>query len=681
MPQKTPFAPKVLLGNGAAENAQLIHSSALAFPGLSMDRRVKIIHNNAMKTSKADMPLLRPASTLPGHTPLLLSPWLFVGAAAVLGLAITFWAIKNAEQEENNMTRNLLERAGALMWAMEGSARAGMGMHSTASYLQFMIEETALQADIIYMAVITRDGAIMAHSDRARIGGRLYDEDGMKGMAPFSHISWRVIKTDNGRRVFEAFRFFTPLQAFKMLDDRRCMLAERHGGRGHSPKRGAPQGSLSPGGVFTPPYAGIAPLRPPTPAGRPLPDADNSPIMSIGLDMASYDTALVAGRRSISFTAFLVGLLGAGGFIALYWAQSYKLSRRLLLDTRAYAKEVVGSLPLGLIILDPSGRVGQVNGPAEKLLGSAESELLGRRLDDSQGEDWRALAARVDKGEAVLEEEHSLSTSSGKNVPVSISASRILNEEGQSLGRLFLLRDLREVKRLREDLRRSERLSTLGNMAARVAHEIRNPLGSIKGFATFLGSCCADLKNSDPAVGEAARTMIGEVDRLNRVVSELLDFARPPSLAVAPADLGELMRRCIRLASMDAETRGITLDLEEPAEPLSVAVDAERITQALLNLLLNAVQATSPGGRVGIRAPEPEEGFALLCISDTGKGMDPELLTRAFNPYFTTRATGTGLGLSIVSRIIEDHHGEIRLESKPGLGTTVTIRLPLAPAK
>lgn len=638
-----------------------------------------------MPHSPPRISLLRFSSALPRHTPLLLSPWLFVGAAVVLGLAIAFWAVKNTQQEKENLARNLVERAGALMWAMEGSARAGMGMHNTASYMQFMMEETAKQKDIIYMAVITRDGRILAHSDRSRIGERLYPDDGMADITPFDHISWRVVPAGDGARVFEAYRNFKPLPGFREKSGhRRMMSGSRHGHNGEFFREVAPRGAMRPPAAFLPPPAGIAPP-PPRPAqdGEPLSEDSGDLLIIIGLDMASYDSALVAGQRGILFTAILVGLLGAGGFIALYWAQSYKLSRRLLLDTRAYAEEVVNSLPLGLVIIDPSGKVGQVNGPAERLLGRESGELIGRSLDETQGKDWRALAARVDAGEAVLEEEHSLGAASGKAVPVSISASRVLNEEGRSLGRLFLLRDLREVKRLQAELRRSERLSTLGNMAARVAHEIRNPLSSIKGFATYLGSCCGTSESDNPAVAEAARTMIGEVDRLNRVVSELLDFARPARLIKSPTELGELMLRGIRLAAMDAESKGVALRLDDSGaggsgKGVFVAVDGERITQALLNLLLNAVQATDAGGTVILRALPPEEGFAGMTVSDTGSGMEPEVLAQVCNPYFTTRATGTGLGLSIVARIIEDHQGEISMESRPGAGTTVTVRLPLA---
>lgn len=638
------------------------------------------------------------SSSLPRHRALLFSPWLLVGFALILALAIGFWAVKNTRQERENMVRNLVERAGALMWAMEGGARAGMGMQSTASYLQFMLEETAKQPDIVYMAVITRQGEVVAHSDRSRIGQQFYPPDGMEGVSAQPAIDWRMLRTRDKQRVFEAYRLFTPLPGFPATKEQMGHGHDRHGRGGHR------MGRMMAGrahGMRPAPFQ-PAPIRPPFPESPPAPSAgiqpppssdsgfapeaaqqpenENDLVIVIGLDMAAYDNALVAGERSTLFTALLVGLLGLGGFTSLYWAQGYKLSRRMLLDTKAYAEEVMNSLPLGLVIFDSSGRVAQVNGVAESLLGRRAEELMGRPVPEVQGEDWVSVAARVGEGEAVLEEEHNLVPASEKAddrkaIPVSLSASRILNEEGEGLGLLFLLRDLREVKRLRAELRRSERLSTLGNMAARVAHEIRNPLSSIKGFATYLGS-----RHNNDADRDAARTMIGEVDRLNRVVSELLDFARPANLAIAPTELGELLARATRLAAMDAESKGVALTLHPSAsaEPIMVAVDAERITQALLNLLLNAVQATDSGGNVSLGTLPSEGGRVALTIRDTGRGMTPEVLAQVFNPYFTTRASGTGLGLSIVSRIVEDHGGEIRMSSTPGKGTTVTLWLPLA---
>lgn len=643
------------------------------------------------------MSFQRSTPTLPRHTAMLFSPWLMVGSALILSLAIAFWAVKNTNQERESMARNLLERAGALMWAMEGGARAGMGMQRTAFYLQFMMEEIGKQPDIVYLAVITPQGDIVAHSDPASIGKRLYPPSGMEGLDASSRIQWRFLQLKKGSRMFEAYRLFTPLPGFDPMGHN----PRRHGGRpGHmmgmmhgrngipsrTPPPPFPEGGGPPSGAF-----GMPPAPPEVPGGVPpvSSEALGAPpsawagglIVIVGLDMASFESALIAAERNTLFTALLVGLLGLGGFLSLFWAQSYKMSRRMLLDTRAFADEVIGSLPLGLVILDADGTVAEVNAVAETLLGCPKAALIGKKTAQLPGSYWADMEQRARLGRAVLEEEHALAREaeeSGEPVPVSVSASAIINEEGEVLGTLYLLRDLREVKRLQAELRRSERMSTLGNMAARVAHEIRNPLSSIKGFATYLGA-----RRDNPQDQEAARTMIGEVDRLNRVVSELLDFARPSNLTIAPVPVGELLERAVRLARMDAEARGVSLRIESgdpQSASVQVAVDAERITQALLNLLLNAVQATDRGGGVTLAALPPERGASVVRIIDTGKGMTPEILAQVFSPYFTTRATGTGLGLSIVSKIIEDHHGIISMTSSPGEGTVVTLCLPLAVA-
>ena len=649
------------------------------------------------ENNRITMSLQRPSSALPRHTAMLISPWLLVGSALILSLAIAFWAVKNTRQERENMVRNLLERSGALIWAMEGSARAGMGMQRTAFYLQFMMEEMGRQPDIMYLAVITPQGDIVAHNNPAFIGKRLYSSEEMAKLEPAPGIQWRFLPSKNGGRMFEAYKLFIPLPCLPN------MAPHDRKNPGHKPgQMGMMHGreQSAPPVIIRGPWGGgpriwFLEQRPEGASGprsmAPAPAAQGGGLtVVVGLDTASFESALVTGERNTLFTALLVGLLGLGGFLSLFWAQSYKMSRRMLLDTRAFADEVIGSLPLGLIILDASGTVAQVNAVAESMLGCEKARLLGQKAGELPGAYWADIKQRVQGGKAVLEEEHALSLACGQveeggAIPVSISASGIINEEGEVLGTLYLLRDLREVKRLQAELRRSERLSTLGNMAARVAHEIRNPLSSIKGFATYLGT-----RQGDEADVEAARTMIGEVDRLNRVVSELLDFARPSNLNIAPAALGEILDRTIRLACMDADAKGVSLHRAE-ADPESasvllaqsasalLAVDAERITQALLNLVLNAVQATDRGGSVTLTALPPERGFSVLCITDTGKGMTPEILGQAFNPYFTTKATGTGLGLSIVAKIIEDHQGEIHMASTPGQGASVTIRLPLAP--
>jgi two-component system sensor histidine kinase HydH len=208
-------------------------------------------------------------------------------------------------------------------------------------------------------------------------------------------------------------------------------------------------------------------------------------------------------------------------------------------------------------------------------------------------------------------------------------------------------------------------------MAAGIAHEIRNPLGTLRGFAQYF----AKLGEKDPHAEEYAELMVGEVDRLNRTISALLQFARPREPEMTRVDLGALLRRTARLLQDDLAARKLTFVLDPPAETLLFTADSDLLTQVLINLLQNAQAATDPGGeiRLGACAQDAEIRF---WVADTGKGMAPEERSRMFDPFFTTRKTGTGLGLAMVQQIVEQHGGRIEVESAPEQGTTVTVILP-----
>ncbi|MDR2820742.1 MAG: hypothetical protein LBB60_09480 [Desulfovibrio sp.] len=235
-----------------------------------------------------------------------------------------------------------------------------------------------------------------------------------------------------------------------------------------------------------------------------------------------------------------------------------------------------------------------------------------------------------------------------------------------------LLKDARAFAS--EQARRNENLTSLGNLAAGVAHEIRNPLSTIKVLATYLA------KTFPPGGSEenAAKTMVAETDRLNRVVTELLEFARPGALKLSETDVHETVARALRLAEADIKAKNIVVRLEEdPAIP-RVSINPERFIQALLNVFLNAVQAMEPGGelRVACRLQAGGDSFRVV-ISDTGKGIPEEALESIFTPYFTTKASGTGLGLAIVQQVVESHGGSITAQSRPGTGSAFTMTLPV----
>lgn len=586
------------------------------------------------------------------HRFLSFSPWLLVGLALILGLVIAVLAARNAQREKLHMSQSLMARAESLIWALEAGTRAWMGMGGGQN-LQALLQETAKQPDVAFIMVADRNGLVLAHSDPSKVGLRRTEGGETAVTEATGTPQWRLIKAPDSGKVFEVYKTFSPLPGFghEMWHGGMDDCSDRFSGM---PRHGRP-GAM----------AGNAP--PPGTSGQ---------IVYVGLDVRPFEAALDEDFRNTMVTALLTGLLGFGGFVSLFWAQSHRRTRRLLQDARAFASEVVTNLPVGLLTTDPEGRVALANETSSGLLGVASDALAGKPLEAVGGLDWTAFAEELAMGQAVLERETELTNASGERAPVSLSASRIVNEEGLFLGNLFILRDLREIKRLQEQVRRNERLSALGNLAAGIAHEIRNPLSSIKGFATFLAG---KIQGEGPDK-EAAKVMIQEVDRLNRVVSELLEFARPGRPVLKAGDVNAVIGRALRLAGSDAAAKGVEVRFQPDASLPSVPLDAERMTQALLNLFLNAVQAMDRGGVLEVSArTEGSPARLALRVADTGVGMSPEMLASIFNPYFTTRPSGTGLGLAIVHRVVEGHGGEIKVESRPGAGTTFTVLLPLGP--
>ncbi|TYO99486.1 signal transduction histidine kinase [Geothermobacter ehrlichii] len=221
-----------------------------------------------------------------------------------------------------------------------------------------------------------------------------------------------------------------------------------------------------------------------------------------------------------------------------------------------------------------------------------------------------------------------------------------------------------------EQLRRADRLSALGELSAGLAHEVRNPLGSIRGTAEIL----RDAIPADSPHREFADILVHEVDRLNRVVQDFLDFARPGRGGEDAVDLNRVVDEVLTLSGRMLEKEGIDLCFQAGDIP-PCSGRAEQLKQALLNLVINAMQAMPQGGSLRI-VTAAADGGTVITLSDTGIGIAPEKLEKIFDPFYTSRAEGTGLGLAITARIIRGHRGRIEVDSEPGRGTTFRIYLP-----
>jgi two-component system sensor histidine kinase HydH len=329
-------------------------------------------------------------------------------------------------------------------------------------------------------------------------------------------------------------------------------------------------------------------------------------------------------------------------------------------------------MPIGLVAVDHTGLLIAVNQTAETILGRRTGDVLGRRAEEILPDGCREIFRQLTGKRRIIEREIDCTLEEGRTIPLEVIATALHEEDGAFLGSVILFRDMTEMRRLKQEVARNQRLASLGSLAAGVAHEIRNPLSSIKGFATYF----RERYRENPDDRRTAETMISEVDRLNRVITQLLEFARPMTMKRVPTSIQAVIRHALRTVEGQAREKTVVIETDLPAAIAEIPLDADRMSQVLLNLLLNAIAATDAGERIGVSLARCDDRTIRIVITDTGAGIRQEDLPRVFDPYFTTKPAGTGLGLPIVQKIVEAHGGAIRLESEVGKGTTATLLLP-----
>jgi two-component system, NtrC family, sensor histidine kinase HydH len=269
--------------------------------------------------------------------------------------------------------------------------------------------------------------------------------------------------------------------------------------------------------------------------------------------------------------------------------------------------------------------------------------------------------------------EKEVTSDDGRIIPISASCAPITDGSGNTVGALEVFIDLTEIKQMQEEMARVKSLAALGEVAAVIAHEVRNPLSGIAGFAALLRD---ELGDDHPHVGYVDKISAG-VQRLNRSVTSLLEYARDLRHEPRSDDLNSLLKDTIDFFRMDLHSRNSAakVELSLPTAPTLCKFDRENLSGALVNLLKNADEAMPKGGTIRVKlSPGPEK--VELSISDQGASIPEEIREKIFTPFFTTREGGTGLGLALVKKVVDAHRGEIGVESRNGHGSTFTITLP-----
>lgn len=373
-----------------------------------------------------------------------------------------------------------------------------------------------------------------------------------------------------------------------------------------------------------------------------------------------------------------------------------------LADLRAFSQHVIESLTSGLATTDRVGRLLTVNRAGERILGYKASEIVGRPAEAvfQLPEGFLLNARQPSGGRRDTRLDYQYRTSTGAVIDIGLSATPLVTPEADG-SLLLTFQDVTAVRRLERENRRRQRLAAVGEMAAGVAHEIRNPLASMRGSIQVLRH---ELTLND----EQARLMdivMRESDRLNETIRSLLTFARPQQAAAKPVDIARVLRETATLLRHSSDVReDHRIDVEVPEEGLVYETDEAQIRQVIWNLATNGLRAMPGGGRLVLAArhdadggstPEARDGeldartseaearsaepALILQVIDEGVGIPREQLDRLFEPFRGSFERGSGLGLAIVHRIVSDHGGEVRIASEPGKGTSVLVRLPGRP--
>ncbi len=378
--------------------------------------------------------------------------------------------------------------------------------------------------------------------------------------------------------------------------------------------------------------------------------------------------------------------------MALRLASALETARQFseLLNATEFNASLQRSLSAGIMVADKTGRVQYLNRAAQEMIDKHSVQIVGKPLSDFQELSDFNQAVQNTLTHGKPEDRYEMKFKSGAGmVTLGLSATPLNDGAGRCQGVVVNFRNLGALRKLEEQVRRSHHLEALGQMAAGVAHEIRNPLNSIRGFTQLI----QEQEKTNAVSQEYLKIVLEEIERMNGIVQDMLEFARQRQLTLLPLSLLKLLTDLVHAMKLESSQANVTLEILEPGEALpNILGNNDKLRQVFRNIILNGIQACKPGGSVTIGF---RPGFSQVVdpktmsldktvsvrevavhVNDTGCGMTPEIQRKIFDPFFTQKDTGTGLGLSISQKIIEQHHGRIEVKSEVGVGSTFSLHFP-----
>ncbi len=622
-----------------------------------------------------------------------------VVALLALGLGSMFLTWQNISRQRDLVDQHMQLAGGAVVHGVEANLMRVMHSlrRSPDAATKFfptiheLFKEMTASGEVVFIGIFDEDGHLVASSsDTEGPHDLILPEQIIAALEVEGRWSGPLYYKDKPA-IFSAVRARSSLSVlcesarlgFACPPDKLFPFGPDDGpGEGRGKEGPRPDGQMKGGPPHAPPLDPEMDEGPGAPRKRGLGRSPEVPSMFLlaGLNPQRHLDQFQTYRRA--------ALLQAGyvfGAASLLWVLAFAYLRRRDQALKAarlerFQSKLLDNMPDGLVTLGADGSILSANGSAARLL-LAEDAAADHALDAAAllGRNWSEFpfADLSDGADAAGPYQWRQFDHAGRVLEIlSLPLQADASSEGAGGERMVLVRDRTRLKTLEDDLAEAKRLATIGSLAAGVAHEIRNPLSSLRGFAQLFAT---KLKGQEPLASYAS-TMVQEADRLNRVVTDLLFLARPRDLAPAEVDLTRMAESLRGLLRFDLEHKAVTpgLDLQAP----TVYADEDALKQCLLNLLVNALDALPETGGVltlASRRSEPSEGVApgvWISVADNGSGMIDSVREKAFEPFFTDKRQGTGLGLAIVQGIMRGHRGRALIDSSPGQGTTLRLFFP-----
>ena len=391
----------------------------------------------------------------------------------------------------------------------------------------------------------------------------------------------------------------------------------------------------------------------------------------VGVNLEGYYQRLSQTRRRIIFNYGVIMALVLLGIYVIYKLQETYIVKKTLNEMKDYTSKLLETMDNAVISIDKNGVIKTYNRKSEEIFHKKRAEVLNKNCQN-------VLNLKID-GECLLRKTLSEKRNTSREIILNgkildIATSFLTNEENEIVGLVAIIRDVTEIKSLNEEVARNKRLASLGKLSAGIAHEIRNPLSSIRGLAQFVYS---SFKKND-ARKEDLDTIIQEVDRLNLLIVQVLDFAKIKKLNLSQFSINELVVKIVEFLKLEIKNKKIDFHLSLSQDISSICADENQVRQIIMNVVINSIQAIKINGKIKITTENSrlkEKPAIKLIIEDSGIGIPESELSQIFDPFFTKKDKGTGLGLSIVYKLVENHQGEIKVESTEGKGTKFMIFL------